>query len=160
VPEPPAEPVLYCPTCGYNLTGLPDNRCPECGDAFSRLDLEEEYRLAAQPVRAREWFLHLFGIPLLFWLCLGVLAGLSCFQGAWVMVVSASVAMCIAVLFVMAFANAFQFSSRILARYEYRRGMPIGAHSGLSYYLNALILVTWTTIVAVAPGLLIPAFLS
>ena len=28
----PAEPL--CPGCGYNLTGLPDNCCPECGTQF------------------------------------------------------------------------------------------------------------------------------
>ncbi len=27
-------PALHCPTCGYYLTGLPENRCPECGDEF------------------------------------------------------------------------------------------------------------------------------
>jgi len=27
-----------CPTCGYNLTGLPKDRCPECGTHF---DLRE-----------------------------------------------------------------------------------------------------------------------
>ncbi|MCG3131953.1 MAG: hypothetical protein FLDDKLPJ_02763 [Phycisphaerae bacterium] len=25
----------FCATCGYNLTGLPEPRCPECGTAFS-----------------------------------------------------------------------------------------------------------------------------
>lgn len=29
---PPAEPL--CPRCGYNLTGLEEDRCPECGTRF------------------------------------------------------------------------------------------------------------------------------
>ena len=39
--------ALVCPTCGYNLTGLAEPRCPECGTRFT---LNELY--AAQPGRA------------------------------------------------------------------------------------------------------------
>jgi hypothetical protein len=38
---------VSCPTCGYNLTGLTEARCPECGTKFTLDEL-----LAAQPGRA------------------------------------------------------------------------------------------------------------
>lgn len=27
--------AITCPTCGYNLTGLTESRCPECGSKFT-----------------------------------------------------------------------------------------------------------------------------
>ena len=36
--------AIACPTCGYNLTGLSESRCPECGSKFTLDEL-----LAAQP---------------------------------------------------------------------------------------------------------------
>jgi len=27
-------PIMRCKHCNYDLTGLADNRCPECGEAF------------------------------------------------------------------------------------------------------------------------------
>lgn len=30
---------VYCPKCDYLLRGLPDGRCPECGEAFRRCRL-------------------------------------------------------------------------------------------------------------------------
>lgn len=38
---------VVCPTCGYNLTGLSEPRCPECGSKFTLDQL-----LASQPSRA------------------------------------------------------------------------------------------------------------
>lgn len=38
---------VACPTCGYNLTGLSESRCPECGSKFTLDEL-----LLAQPARA------------------------------------------------------------------------------------------------------------
>jgi hypothetical protein len=39
--------AVVCPTCGYNLTGLREARCPECGTQFTIDQL-----LAEQPGRA------------------------------------------------------------------------------------------------------------
>jgi len=40
--------AIVCPTCGYNLTGLKESRCPECGTQFTLDQL-----LASQPSRTR-----------------------------------------------------------------------------------------------------------
>ena len=39
--------TVVCPTCGYNLTGLTEARCPECGSKFTLNEL-----MAGQPSRA------------------------------------------------------------------------------------------------------------
>jgi len=31
--------AITCPTCGYNLTGLSESRCPECGSKFTLNEL-------------------------------------------------------------------------------------------------------------------------
>ncbi|HYO08978.1 MAG TPA: zinc ribbon domain-containing protein [Tepidisphaeraceae bacterium] len=39
--------AVVCPACGYNLTGLREARCPECGASYTLNDL-----FASQPARA------------------------------------------------------------------------------------------------------------
>ncbi len=41
--------AVACPTCGYNLTGLSEARCPECGSRFTLDEL-----VAGQPARLRD----------------------------------------------------------------------------------------------------------
>jgi len=44
--SPAATQAIVCPTCGYNLTGLSEPRCPECGTKFTINEL-----IASQPSR-------------------------------------------------------------------------------------------------------------
>jgi hypothetical protein len=56
------EPELHCPTCRYNLTGLVEPRCPECGNPF---DIDALRRAQHEPVRlivdTRSFFTYIFG---------------------------------------------------------------------------------------------------
>jgi predicted amidophosphoribosyltransferase len=41
-----SHPTVLCPVCGYNLSGLREARCPECGGSFTLDELA-----ASQPQR-------------------------------------------------------------------------------------------------------------
>ncbi|MBI1825292.1 MAG: zinc ribbon domain-containing protein [Planctomycetes bacterium] len=38
----------FCGECGYNMTGLPSNRCPECGTIFDKTQWRERLRQAKE----------------------------------------------------------------------------------------------------------------
>ena len=42
--------AIYCRECEYNLTGLPLNRCPECGTPFDPNERRVASRLLPQPI--------------------------------------------------------------------------------------------------------------
>ena len=70
--------AFTCKHCGYDLHGLPANRCPECGREF---DPAERERVLARinsspPIRRYRWVAVLFAILLGF----GVAAGMVLWQ--------------------------------------------------------------------------------
>ncbi len=60
---------LHCPKCCYDLTGLSENRCPECGEAFDPGALMRE-----QSIRRPRWWAVLIAVlicayaPFVFWI--------------------------------------------------------------------------------------------
>jgi FlaA1/EpsC-like NDP-sugar epimerase len=42
--------ALFCPKCGYNMTGLYESRCPECGERFTL----DQLLAAQQPYRIED----------------------------------------------------------------------------------------------------------
>lgn len=48
--SPPLDSGLRCPACEYNLTGLAENRCPECGCAFDPDELRARLETAPRPI--------------------------------------------------------------------------------------------------------------
>ncbi|GJM26507.1 MAG: hypothetical protein DHS20C16_29220 [Phycisphaerae bacterium] len=61
---------LRCPDCDYNLTGLTDEVCPECGEGFSRQQLLDELAGVVAPIpiwsrRDQIGFLSAFGLTVI-----------------------------------------------------------------------------------------------
>src|SRR5579862_5721741 len=53
MPVAPTSPI-FCRHCGYNVHGLPENRCAECGRAFDPAD-RKSYAVRASSHGLRRW---------------------------------------------------------------------------------------------------------
>lgn len=66
---------LHCPCCGYDLTGLTESRCPECGTGFDRDVLRRCRQTDVQSMSQRGFYLRLIYFPA--WYSLLILIGMS-----------------------------------------------------------------------------------
>jgi hypothetical protein len=93
---------LHCARCGYNLTGLPQQRCPECGDAFSRSDPFCHPQVIAHLVRRQKVFLilQIVGGPLLVGLLTTALVAFGSNPGPFMVTLSqlAAILLCVSLV--------------------------------------------------------------
>lgn len=69
------EQTLFCPRCDYNLTGLAEKRCPECGEVFDPEVLRQEMDDTPKPISIPMLIRSLFWPATWPWLALALLIG-------------------------------------------------------------------------------------
>lgn len=100
-------PTFYCPICGYNLTGLTQSRCPECGREFDPKTLASHAPGGYAPITLHETVYDLAwppGVPLVALF----LAPFVVHRYSQVVIITAGV-----FLVLYGFANARELASRL-----------------------------------------------
>ncbi len=144
VPAPP-EPTVFCPHCDYNLSGLPEDRCPECGEAFDRRKLIAWMTAPDQPpllsMRADEGMLKLLKFCLFRPSRLGRELAVNCNKGM-MLTFEAATKMLASFIAIAAVAVISEGNGGIIA---FVVGVSVASMAMLSEMLLAGLLRWWVT---------------
>ncbi len=133
--------TLFCPTCDYNLTGLSEQRCPECGTEFDPDAIRRFATTALKPIGFWTAIFHLLWPPVAFSL-LVYLCAISDLEWLFGTLIVCTV--------IYTFVNGAEMGIRTAATLSIRIGGSPYSHGpkGRLYFMTfAFILTQWTLVV-------------